>query len=254
VSANYYLLIHGLGLSCAVWKPLEAFANKRARIIAPDLPGHGKGPRFESPCGYEFSLMWGYILFLLSRINDVEKHENTILVLHSMAAGLLPEIADGKWRPKAIVLVEGNVIQADAGWSSRISEMEDAEYKNWIVRLRKNAIIIMRNQLRSVQAPDDVAMWAEGLRSVDDTALRVIAKSLVNRTRDGHNMRALSAIDVPSVYLRGELSDPWLDGHRQLESIGVPVVVIPASAHYPMIDNPLAVWNEINSFITSLTF
>jgi len=45
MSKQTLVLLHGVGLDRTVWEPLTAIVEDRFDVVAPDLPGHGAGPR-----------------------------------------------------------------------------------------------------------------------------------------------------------------------------------------------------------------
>jgi pimeloyl-ACP methyl ester carboxylesterase len=238
-TAATQVLVHGLGLSSAIWGPLTVSAGA-VPILAPDLPGCGPGAATNAGAGGDFAAIWDWLRTL---INDRPCH----LVLHSMAAGLLPEVAAGSWRPASIVLVEGNLLAQDAAFSRQIAALADDAYATWLDRFRRNAALILRGQLRQPQAPPDIARWSAGFREVDAGSLQRLARALVQRTDSGAIAAALPRLGVPVTWLRGGQSEPWDEGRRQLAALDVPVVDIPGCGHYPMLDAPDACWQAIRA-------
>ena len=191
---------------------------------------------------YSFSLMWSYLSHMI-----YDNFSSTILVLHSMASGFLPEILNFKQKPKAIVLIEGNIIEADAKWSNQIRLMSDDKYFSWVEQLYRSASTIMKFQLKGKYSKDELHSFSEGFRNVDPIALRSIATEISILTCTGKIESALSIIDIPVIYLRGAESEPWSRGKLLLNKLNVSMFSIESSSHYPMIDNPNAVWRIISN-------
>jgi pimeloyl-ACP methyl ester carboxylesterase len=235
---KHYIFVHGLGLSGTIWEPLVAMVPCSA--LAPDLCGHGDGPRGR----FDFLSMWRHIEDAL----PFESWKDSVLVLHSMSAAMLPELVASKILPAAVVLVEGNIISIDADWSRQISDLQLASYENYLCRLRCNHAMVLRSQLRNQHRNIDLVRWSDGFLKVDATALREIAKNLKTRSESGEISRALEQLHMPVCYLRGALSGNWDVGRDLLAQLNIPIFDIEASAHYPMLDNPTATWGAISSF------
>jgi pimeloyl-ACP methyl ester carboxylesterase len=232
-----FFFVHGLGLSGSIWNHLAPLASE-AEILIPDLPGHGLGPR---GC-YDFSEIWSYLEDHLS----TDDWAQTIIVLHSMASALLPEINLSNTRPKAIVLVEGNLTQSDAKWSEQIIRRSENDYQKWFKIFSQSASTVLRTQLKTRQDEKDLIQFSEGFSLVDPSALRKIAAQTFSRSINGEIVNALKKIKVPTYYLLGELSEQ-LDKRALISEFNISIIVIPGSGHYPMIDNPLATWDAISS-------
>lgn len=235
--AEHYIFLHGLGLSNSIWEPLIKFAPKS--IFAPNLPGHGK---CSSPY-LNFSAMWKFVENTIS----ISEWGKSILILHSMSAALLPELEASDIRPAGIVLIEGNLIAEDAEWCLNISTKSDDIFEVWFNRFKLNSTMVLRSQLKKQHLESDLIHWAEGFLQVDSTALRQIAKDLLCRSESGASLLAISKLNLPMLYLRGDSSPDWDGGRNMLDRLGVPVINISNSGHYPMLDNPLMTWSAISS-------
>lgn len=72
------VLVHGFPLDHTIWEPLLPILKEKARIILPDMRGHGASPVIEGPSSMR--LMAADIAALLDKL-DIDK---AILVGHSM--------------------------------------------------------------------------------------------------------------------------------------------------------------------------
>jgi len=232
------MFVHGLGLSGKIWDRL-ARLDLGAHILTPDLPGHGSAPRGR----YDFASLWGYLESKLAP----QSWRQTILVLHSMAGALLPYLIGSGIRPQGIVLIEGNLIGCDAMWSRQICSYDPSAYRIWLERVRRTASMVLKSQLKTRHNAEDLSRWSDGFTRVDAVALRVIAEQLVASSIRRDSVHALERLCIKSCYLRGALSDDWEEGRLLPGKIGVPILDIPRSGHYPMIDNPEETWKAINS-------
>jgi pimeloyl-ACP methyl ester carboxylesterase len=81
------LLVHGLGVSHETWEPtLRTFAS-RWRVIAPDLPGHGRSGKPDAPYTVDF---FAGVLRSLGRALGVEE---AVVVGNSMGGRIALELA-----------------------------------------------------------------------------------------------------------------------------------------------------------------
>lgn len=198
--------------------------------IAVDLPGHGCGQRGD----FRLEDVWWQI----QQVQSKDDWRESILVLHSMASSLLPELLDSSMRPAGLMLIEGNLVREDAGWSRRIIAEPSETYLDWCKRIGKFATSVLGSQLVNNHRKEDVSAWARGYSQVDPQTLRCFAQSLVSRTDSGVIVEALTRLDVPKVYLRGSHSDRWEVGKKVLADLKIPFISIPNASHFPMIDNP----------------
>jgi pimeloyl-ACP methyl ester carboxylesterase len=237
------MFVHGLGCSGSIWNQMESL-RQDLNIQTPDLPGHGKSLRSDNKCDYGFNALWAYISDI---INDTNFSE-TVLVLHSMSSGILPEIARGTNRPKAVAILEGNLIEDDAIWSRKIQLMEDIEYIDWIKKFQNNSSTVLKSLLVNVHDKEKIHYWSYGYKEVDPLALKTIANEIYNLTSSGAIVNALNELSIPIIFLRGSKSLPWTEGKQVLKKLDIPLALIPSSSHFPMIDNPKAVWSAILNF------
>jgi len=237
------MFVHGLGNSGPIWDQMESL-HQDFNILTPDLPGHGSNFRSDNKCDYGFNALWTYISDIISDTRFSE----TVLILHSMSSGILPEIAKGSNRPKSVVIVEGNLIEEDAIWSRKIQSMKNNEYIDWIKKFQNNASTVLKSQLVNVHNKEKIDYWSYGFKEVDPLALKTIANEISILTSSGAIVHSLNELSIPIIFLRGSESRPWNEGKRLLKELDIPLVFIPSSSHFPMIDNPKAVWTTILNF------
>lgn len=234
---KYYVLVHGLGLSKTVWTKLQGVATSNI-LIACDVPGHGEGHRLKY---YDFGSLWKVVHEVLSP----SQWRHAVIVLHSMSSAFLPEINLSKIPPMGIILIEGNISAEDSEWSRYIANLTEENYHNWFNRMIKIAPYILREQLKTHQIRNDLIHFSKGFTQVDKIALKEIANQTYLRSSNGEIIRAIKNLKVPIKYLRGEKSTSRSESSKILDNFQIPIINIPRSGHYPMIDNPHATWEVI---------
>ncbi len=226
-----FLLVHGLGLSSNIWSHLIPFLTGKA--ITLDLPGHGEA----SGTDYSWSGLWASIV----DANGQNEWSETILVLHSFSASLLPEILTANVHPKKIVMVEGILHPSDAVWSHGLTILDTASFKLWLKRFRLVSEMALRVQLCSRQSEQNIRIWSDSFKKVNGEALHNLSKLLRDRLGTASFLNAIESLGNHILYIRGGKSKLSLTGRAFLEEKSIQVRVVDGSAHFPMIDNPGAV-------------
>ena len=131
------LLVHGLGVNSNIWEPLVSSLGDN--VIVVDLPGHGRS----KVKVFGWQQIWSNLVNILGAKNSV----NSILVLHSYAAALLPEIVQSGLKLKKILLLEGILHIDDLGWSKRMEGIEEDIFSQWLSRFRAVSEMSLKSQL-----------------------------------------------------------------------------------------------------------
>lgn len=229
-----FVLVHGLGLSKEIWSELSPLL--KGDVISVDLPGHGNSKSKD----YSWNGIWSVINAAVGK----KDWSDVSLVLHSFAACLIPEILSANVRPAKIILLEGILHIEDLSWSSKISDLNQFEYGNWLIRFRSVAEITLRSQLILNRPSKEIRQWSYAFEAVDGDALRGMALNLKHRLNSEDMHDAITKINSPILYARGRLNKMGLasiDLLRREKSI--PIIEVPNSRHFPMIDNPIACSN-----------
>jgi len=229
------LLIHGLGVNSNIWGPLISDLNQN--IILVDLPGHGSSQ--DKAFGWE--QMWTKIVKGLSSKKSVD----CTLVLHSFSAALMPEIVESGFKFKKIILLEGILHADDLGWSKGMEGIEEGEFSQWLSRFRAVSEMALKSQLVAKHDIHSLFMWSEGFRSTSGNAMRTMASNLIKRLHSNVIEQSLCRTVSPVVFFRGEQSRLGLPGRQLLEACNVPVIEIPNSGHFPMLDNPAGLYQAM---------
>src|SRR5256886_8425443 len=81
------LLVHGIASDSEVWRAVLPLLARRARVIAPDLPGHGASAK--APGDYSLGSLASSLRDLLVKLG----HERATLVGHSLGGGVAMQFA-----------------------------------------------------------------------------------------------------------------------------------------------------------------
>lgn len=223
------LLLHGLG--CAKESFDSAFTAEPLAdlpICAFDFPGHGG-----SAAALPEHTIEAYADLTVRVVRELAPRR-LFLVAHSMggavgllAAPRLPALA-------GFVSIEGNLVGRDCGLVSRgaagwpLAEFVDREFPRFRATLQASPEPALR-------------AWAEWYRQADPVAFHQVARSLVGWSDSGVLRSRFTSLGCPAGYLHGTGSGdpprPALDGTA--------VAAIPGSGHFPMVDNPDALWRAV---------
>lgn len=108
------LLLHGLGALGRFWEPLAPFLAPQARLLAPDLPGHGESAPLPSPTLPE-GVRW------LVRLLDALGLDRVSLVGHSLGGTLALALAlRCPERVLRLVLIAPPGLGPAVGWPLRL--------------------------------------------------------------------------------------------------------------------------------------
>ena len=236
-----FLLVHGLGLSSSIWSLLIPFLD--GEVISVDLPGHG------SSVLTDYS--WFGILRSILNANMERDWSQTILVLHSFSASLLPELVKEGVRPSKVIIIEGILSQHDAHWTDTVSSLDDIHFDNWLLRFRSVAEMALKSQLVTRQNKANIQIWSNSFRVVNGDALRLMARNLKERLISNEIEVTLGIVEFPLIYIRGEKSRLSEIGRILLHEQGVAFIDISDCGHFPMIDNPIDLAALIRNFSQS---
>jgi pimeloyl-ACP methyl ester carboxylesterase len=232
-----FLLVHGLGLSSNIWSRLVPLLD--GEVIALDLPGHGAS----NAINYSWSGIWKSI----SEVNRYREWSQTILVLHSFTASLLPEIIKKRVRPCKVVIIEGILNQHDTTWSDVVATLTDSHFDNWLLRFKDVSEMALKSQLVTRQTKSDIQVWSSSFRIVNGDSLRVMARNLKKRLSSDEIEKSLGNLEFPLIYIRGKKSRLSEIGLSFLQERSVSIIEIANSGHFPMIDNPVDLSVIINN-------
>lgn len=231
------LFLHGFGSSKEDYADAAhrtAFAGRG--LLAYDAPGCG-----ETACG---DLRAVSIPFLARVAEDAVRRagfDRFHLVGHSMG-GLTGLLLARRWpeRVLSFVDIEGNLAPEDCFLSRQARTHPGRDPDDFLRGLAD----------RARRAPSlSSALYAASLpHKVRAGAVRGIFESMVDLSDHGDLLATYLALPFPRMFMHGE-QNASLSYLGRLVDAGVEVAAIPASGHWPMYANPVAMWARIAAFV-----
>ena len=239
------LLVHGIASDSQAWRAVLPLLARRARVIAPDLPGHGASAK--APGDYSLGSLASSLRDLLVKLG----HDRATLIGHSLGGGVAMQFAYMfAERTERLVLVSSGGLGRDVTPLLRAaalpgSELAIAATIGPITALgRAGAAAVQRLGLRFTPDVGEVGRGFATLADRDGRAAFLdTLRSVVNFSgqRVDARDRLYLAAGMPTLLLWGE-RDPIIPaghGHRAQErGPGSRLVTFAGSGHFPQIDDP----------------
>ena len=229
-SDDLIVFIHGLGCSSASFYKAWDF-NRLANysLLAFDLPGFGLS---EKPEKYSYSMQDQ--ADLCQKLLEQFRVKRVHMVAHSMG-GAIGLLLVQKFLSHSFINVEGNLISEDCGLFSRNTiEISEQDFV-------KQGFFDLR------QLTDGYKENCFDLVNTTPEAFYRSAKSLVQWSDSGKLLDIFNQLTVPALYVYGQdnASMPIL----QRLNVQTKTIQIPASGHFPMIENADAFYSVVADFI-----
>lgn len=229
------LLLHGLSATKESFADVTASpALAHLTTCAIDLPGHGRTAPLPSGA-HTLEAYADLVVRVVARLAPIRLH----VVGHSLGGAVGLIAAQGAKNLVSFTSVEGNLVAEDAGLVSR--QIADLELEDFAV----NEFHRFVDSLKA--APEaDLRAWGEWTATCSPTAVHESARSLVEWSDSGKLVDWYRAMPN-TAYLYGALGDraehlvPLLDESTTF--------AIPDSGHFPMIDNPRALYSALAAII-----
>ena len=227
-SGKPFIFVHGYPLDHTIWLPLVPELEKHARLILPDLRGHGQSP---APVGvYSMELLAADLLALMDEMGL----EKAVIAGHSVGGYIaLHFTRDYPERLAGLVLVASHCF-SDPPERKQI-RLDTAEK----VERTGKTDFIAESMLPNL-TPDKVLQ--EKLRLIIEKAKPAgVAGILRGMAQRNDTCEVLSNLNVPTVIIAGEL-----DKHLSIEKaqqmadmMKKPwLEIIPGAGHMPMMEVP----------------
>ncbi len=240
-----HVFVHGLGGCKSHFEQAFVEAPPGRGVLAIDLPGFGESDRFPPGIEYSFASHASALSEVLAKTEADFGAARIVLIVHSMASGLLPEML--ALRPSSfagVFLLEGNLIADDAGWSRRLIEMGEIEFQRHLRLLQKGGHFALATELKAPQSQSELKRLSACYCQADGRAIRETASHALAVTNAGLVIHALKSFAGSKAYLRGSHSSPWA-GWPILKEAGVSGLTIENAGHFPHVDNPGQTYSTI---------
>lgn len=227
------ILLHGLGATRHVCKPMLAQSRWSGRWIAPDLRGHGASPR-----ATDYSLA-AHAADIGELVNAHAPSNEIVVLGHSMGGAVALELASGShgFTPKQVIGVGIKVSWNDDELAG-MRKMASMAVKFFPTKEEAVVRYLKVSGLHGLVAPDSeeasagVTQTAEGWRLAYDPATASVGAPPMETL--------LSAAHAPIRLARGA-TDPMVS-HEQLAVYDANARDLPGG-HNVMVENPSAVWD-----------
>jgi len=234
-------LLHGFPFDHTIWLEIVPLMENDARILLPDLRGHGKSP---SPPGtYTMQAMAEDVI----RLWDALKIEKSILAGHSMGGYVTLAIA--KTYPERLY---GLILMASHSYAD--SPEKKAERMETIKKIEKNGdVSILTGMFRKLSYNKEIV---EKSQTIISRAHPVgVCGALAGMAERQDSTQVLSDLEIPALMIAGkddqmvaiensrtiaaQMKKPWL-------------IEISQAGHLPMLEQTAAVVDALKEFIHAI--
>lgn len=257
-SGETLLLIHGMAGSSATWRAVIPELSKKYRVLAPDLLGHGESTK---PRG-DYSL--GAFAASLRDLLDALDISRATVVGQSLGGGVAMQFTyQHREYCQRLALISSGGLGPDLNWILRFLSAPGAELLLPVVAPRP--VLNAGNKLGSwlasagIQAPRAGEMWSAYCSLADQQTRRAFLRTL--RSVVDYRGQAVSALGkihvshgLPTVLIWGEQDRiiPVAHGRAAHEAIpGSRLEVLAGLGHFPHVEDPRAVVDILDDFITT---
>lgn len=230
------LCLHGLGCTKESFDTaFDAIELSDFTICTFDFPGHGDSQSLP-PGAYTID---AYADAALGVVGHLGTTRPLVLVGHSMGGAVGLVATQSGLDVSSFISVEGNLVADDCGLVSR--GFADQPLKVFVEHGLPDLVRRLASSPRC-----DLRTWAHWYSFADPVAVHQIASSLVGWSDSGKLLELFKALRS-SAYVYGK-------DNRDLSYVlscldGLPVRPIDQSGHFPMIDNPWALWQSVSTLI-----
>ncbi|WP_370179428.1 alpha/beta fold hydrolase [Rhodococcus wratislaviensis] len=252
------LLVHGMAGSSATWRAILPQLAQRYRVLAPDLPGHGDSAK---PRGdYSLGAFAAWLRDLLHELGI----ERVTVIGQSLGGGVAmqfsyqhPELCD------RLVLIGSGGLGPDVNWTLRLLAAPGSEFLLPLVA--PAAVRDAGNKVRGWLAAVGIRsvrgdeMWNAYASLSDSDTRQAFLRTL--RAVVDHRGQAVSALSrlylnegLPTQLIWGDSDGiiPVAHGYAAHEAIpGSRLAVLDGVGHYPHLEDPAAVVDIIDDFVST---
>ncbi len=250
------LLVHGIASDSDAWRASLPLLARRARVIAPDLPGHGASGK--APGDYSLGSLASSLRDLLVKLG----HERATLVGHSLGGGIamqfvyqFPEMVE------RLVLVSSGGLGRDVSLVLRAAALPGADlFIGATAGVGRVAGGALGRGLSAVglRPSADVAEVARGYASLSDperrtaflSALRTVIGTGGQRLAAGDRLYLAEALPVLIVWGARDPIIPVKHGEDAHEAIlGSRLEVFEGVGHLPQLEAPIHFVAAVERFL-----
>lgn len=234
-SDEWLVFLHGIGCAKECFDPVfETELAKRYSILTFDFLGFGES---DKPDDFEYTLQQhaDVVFELIKQF----KPKIVSLAAHSMGGTIGLLLAQKLGNLDWFINLEGNLVSKDAGIvSRRTAEQAEADFVN----------TGYANFLDGLKQSEDAAFktWAEWYEKSSKLAIYRSGTSLVKWSDSGKLMDYFSNLKKKA-FIHGDQTDI---SHLMAGLKNIPMITIPNSGHFMMLDNPQVLYKEIAELVS----
>ena len=242
------LLLHGFPLNSNLWEPQMDDLRDVARVLAPDLRGHGLSDAGDEP--YSMQLMAEDCLGLLEAVGV---QEPVVLCGHSMGGYVAFEFYRQypEWVGALILVSTRAGADSPEGRAGRDRMAERAK--------EEGVAIVADDMLGKILAPQNFEADEELANYVremmESTSLNGMVGALAAMKERPDSRPLLAEIDVPVLIVCGEDDQliPVSDAEEMRDALpNAELAIIPGAGHLPNLEQPLEFNELVWDFLESL--
>jgi pimeloyl-ACP methyl ester carboxylesterase len=240
--------VHGYPLNRGIWQPQVEGLADAARVLAPDLRGHGQSQPVAGP--YSMDLFADDLAAFLDALGVAEP-----VILCGLSMGGYLAFAFFRRYPERLkgLVLTATRASADTpqGKINRDLAAEAARQDGVVAITQKMLPLILAPDTRDRQ-PELVERVREIMQS---TSLEGVLGDLAALKERPDSTPDLSRINLPTLVVHGEQDQiiPYQEAHAMHDAIpGSLWELIPAAGHLPCLENPVAFNQALCSFILAL--
>jgi 2-succinyl-6-hydroxy-2,4-cyclohexadiene-1-carboxylate synthase len=248
------VLLHGFTGSAETWAPLRAQLEPSHRVIAPDLPGHGRSSAPEAPARYAVERVADDLM----RVLDAVGVERVALLGYSMGGRVALRVAcRHPGRLTALVLEStspGIANPADRAKRARDDEaLADAIERDGVRAFvdRWERLPLWDSQ-RSLSADARASLRAQREANVPHGLANSLRGAGAGATLP--MLEQLGEIGIPTLLIAGALDTAYVGHGRQMEQLlpHARLVVVPDSGHAVHLERPELFAAEVSAFLEEM--
>ena len=235
------IFLHGFPLDHSIWGPVIPLLKNHARLILPDLRGHGKSPVPEGP--YTMSIMAADVLALMDKLEI----DRAVLVGHSMGGYVC--LAFAHEYPDRL---SGLGLIATHARADTEQNMEDRKETIKDVKTNGSRVLARRMPAKLTPRPGVADFLREVIARTNPNG---IVRALIGMAGRPDATGWLSSIDVPAVVIVGNM-DNYVTTKMVREMSGKlkrsRYYEIERGNHMPMMETPQEVADPLLDLINAL--
>jgi len=232
------ILLHGFPLSNVIWNPVAERLQDQARLILPDLRGHGGSPAPEG--AYTMPELAGDVIALMDRLEIKE----AIVVGHSMGGYI--SLAFARLYPHRLA---GLGLVATQSMADTV-ERRQGRYQTAQEVRQRGVVGVAESMAPRLTAHAELVPLLKEL--ILKTPPAGVIGALQGMAERPDYTEVLADLQIPTVVVTGDADAliPWERSQEMAARLPKSIlVVIPGSGHVPMLEAPDQVADTLQSLI-----